>query len=274
MSERTRELFQHAHLRVAEIYFHSNWTADADAHLERAARLNPGHPSVYLLRGKLRRDDGEPALAVEEFLKLLEIEPAHAEARYLLGILYQGTRQFDQAITHYKAAIEDDPDLVDAPFESAPVGLQARLQLSRTYRRILQDYRFIDRELTEDEQKALIEYEAQGIAVLEEVVRKKPDFTEAKEELIGLLFGRASAIGRSGEERFYDEALTVYEKIVDLAPDEIDAWRWIGQIHSAFLQEPEEALKAYKTAYALEPDPGILSEIKSLEEDLQRMKPE
>ena len=49
----------HAHLRVSEIYFHSNWTADAEIHLNRAAAIDPEHPAVHLLRGKLLRDTGE-----------------------------------------------------------------------------------------------------------------------------------------------------------------------------------------------------------------------
>ena len=261
------ELLLHAHLRISEIYYHSNWVEDAEAHLEKANAIQPEYPPIHLLRGKIKRDTGEPAEAVTAFLTVLEIDPTNAEAHYQLGILYQGTKQYQQAISHYQKAIEADTDLKRAPFESVPVGLQARLQLSRTYRRILQDYQFIDRELTQKEQTELAEFEKKGIAMLEEVVKLNPNYSEAKDELIGLLFGQAAALGRSGEERFYDEALTVYEKIVALDPNEIDAWKWIGQIHESFLQDPEEALKAYKKAYALEPDPGTLAQIKSLEEE-------
>jgi tetratricopeptide (TPR) repeat protein len=264
-----RELLLHAHLRVSEIYYHSNWTEDAEAHLKHTVEINPNYPPAHLLRGKIQRDAGESALAVKEFLAVLEFDPAHAEAHYQLGVLYQGARQYEQAITHYKKAIESDPDLTPVPFESVPIGLQARLQLSRTYRRILQDYQLIDRELTSQELAQLAQLEDQGIEILEEIAKINPNFTEAKEELIGLLYGKAAALGRSGEERFYDEALTVYEKIVQLDPKEIEAWRWIGQIYESFLQDPEEALKAYKQAYALEPDPGTLAQIKSLEEELR-----
>jgi tetratricopeptide (TPR) repeat protein len=265
------ESLLHARLRVSEIYFHSNWAEDAETHLERAAKINPDHADVHLLRGKLLRDKGEQVLAVKEFLKVVEEDPMHAEAHYSLGVLYQGTKQYEQAIVYYEKAVENDPDLINLPFESAPTGLQARLQLSRTYRSLLQGYQFIDRELTDEEQAQLAGLEDKGIAVLEEVVRRDPDFTEAKGELIGLLYGRAAVLRRGGEERAYDEALAVYEKIVALDPTEIDAYQWIGQIHHAFLQDPEAALEAYKKAYQLEPDPGTLAIIKSLEVDLQRM---
>ena len=269
-ANRTSQL--HAHLRVSEIYFHSNWTGDAEIHLNRAAAINPDHPAVHLLRGKLLRDTGEQALAVREFLAVVAKDPTYAEAHYQLGVLYQGTKQFEEAQTHYKKAIENDPDLIDVPFELMPIGLQARLQLSRTYRNIQQMYQFIDRELTAEEQAQLVGLEDKGLEILEEVVAHAPDFTEAKQELIGLLYGRAAILRRGGEERAYDDALDVYQKIVTLDPTEVDAYLWMGQIYNSFLQDPESALEVYRKAYALEPDSMTLTEIKTLERDLEEME--
>ena len=264
----------HAHLRISEIYFHSNWIADAETHLNRAAATNPDHPAVHLLRGKLLRDTGDQTQAVQEFLAVIAKDPTYAEAHYLLGTLYQSTRQFEEATAHYEKAIENDPDLIDVPFESVPIGLQARLQLSRTYRNILQKYRFIDRELTAEEQAQLVGLEDKGLEILEEVVAHVPDFTEARQELIGLLYARAATLRRGGEERAYDDALDVYQKIVTLDPTEVDAYLWIGQIYNSFLQDPESALEAYRKAYALEPDSMTLTEIKTLERDLEEMNSE
>ncbi len=264
----------HAHIRVSEIYFHSNWVADAEIHLNRAAAIDSEHPDVHLLRGKLLRDTGEQAGAVQEFLAVITKDPKYAEAHYLLGTLYQSTQQFEEAQVHYEKAIENDPDLIDVPFESVPIGLQARLQLSRTYRNILQNYRFIDRELTAEEQTQLVGLEDKGLEVLEEVVAYAPNFTEAKQELVGLLYGRAGTLRRGGEERAYDDALDVYQKIVTLDPTEVDAYLWIGQIYNSFLQDPESALEAYRKAYALEPDSMTLTEIKNLERDLEELKDE
>ena len=119
------------------------------------AAVDPDHPAVHLLRGKLLRDIGEQALAVQEFLAVIAKDPTYAEAHYQLGVLYQGTKQFEEAQAHYEKAIENDPDLTDIPFEPMPIGLQARLQLSRTYRNIQQMYQFIDRELTAEESRLI-----------------------------------------------------------------------------------------------------------------------
>ena len=269
-----RESLLHAHLRVSEIYFHSSWIEDAKSHLERAAQIDPNHVDVHLLRGKLLRDAGDQGLAAQELLAVIEKDSTHAEAQYLLGVLYQGTKQYREAIVHYEKAVENDPGLTPLPFESAPIGLQARLQLSRTYRTHLQGYRFMDRELTAEEQAEVARLEDKAIAALEEAVERKPDFREAKDELVNMLYTKAAALRRGGDERFYDEALQVYEQIVGLSPGEISAWQWIGQINGSFLQEPEAALKAFKKAYELEPDPGTLAEIKNLEEILEQMKNE
>jgi tetratricopeptide (TPR) repeat protein len=264
------ESLLHAHLRVVEIYLHSHWSEDADAHLKRAEKIQPDHVDVHLLRGKLLRDYAEQASATQEFLAVLEKEPAHAEAHYLLGVLYQSTKQYKEAIAYYEQAIEHDSELIQLPFESAPIGLLARLQLSRTYRGILQNYRFVDRELTSEELAEVEGLEDKGITVLEEAVEKGPNFTEAKEELIDSLYRRATILERGeGDLRFYDEALNVYEHIATLDATDADAWKKIGQINFYFLQEIEAALEAYNRAYQLDPDPEILALIKNIEEDLQ-----
>jgi len=145
----------HTNLRIAEIYSQTNWPKDAKARLEHAARIQPDHVDVRLLRGKLLRDEGLDddllVQATEEFLAVIEKNPHNAEAHYLLGILYQGNQQLEEAVEHYKKAIENDPELRSIASEKAPIGILARLQLSRTYSKMLQKYRFLDREYTNED---------------------------------------------------------------------------------------------------------------------------
>ena len=260
----------HANLRVAEIYSHSNWVKDARKRLEYAAQIRPHDVDVRLLRGKLERDDGERTLAVKEFLSVIEKDSTNAEAHYLLGVMYQGAQQYQQAIKHYKKSIEHDHELTKLAFEAAPIGLLARLQLSRTYRRILQGYELINRDITTAEISTIGRMEEHGIAVLEDVVERDPNFTEAKDELVGLLYRRAAMIGREAETRPYDQALKIYQHIVELAPCETDAWKQIGEINFAFLHDKEAAMEAYQKAYRLDSDPYILAAIKNIETDLAR----
>ena len=125
------EIRLHANLRIAAIYSQSGWLKDAKARLEHASRVQPDHPDVRLLRGKLLRDDYLLSEAAEEFLAVVKKDPSNAEAHYLLGVLYQGNKQFEQAEEHYKKAIENDPELRVVLSEKAPIGILARLQLSQ-----------------------------------------------------------------------------------------------------------------------------------------------
>ena len=76
-----------------------------------------------LTAGKLLRDEGLDdellAQATEEFLAVLESDPSNAEAHYLLGVLYQGNRQYKQAVEHYKQAINNDPEFQNIASEKA-----------------------------------------------------------------------------------------------------------------------------------------------------------
>ena len=166
----------HANLRIAEIYSRSNWAKDAKARLEQAARIQPDHPDVRLLRGKLLSDealdDTLSAQAAEEFLAVIESDPNNAEAHYLLGVLYHGNRQLEQAVEHYKKAIESDPEFQDITSQKAPIGILARLQLSRTYAKMLQSYQFLDREFTSEDLAEVTRLESESILLLEQAVRK------------------------------------------------------------------------------------------------------
>ncbi len=258
----------HANLRLAEIYSQSNWLKDAKARLEYAERIQPEHEGVRLLRGKLFRDEGLPTEAAAEFLAVLEKKPQNAEAHYLLGVLYQGSKQFTEAAARYQQAIESDTDFQEISSEKAPIGVLARLQLSRTYRRMLQDYRFLDRELTTADMEEIGRLEAESVLLLEEAIAKRPEMIEVKESLIGLLFARARALEREAETRPYADALEVYERIVRLEPGEVRAWERMGEIYAGFLDDKASALEMYRKVYELEPHPIVLANVKSLEEDV------
>lgn len=268
-SQTNAEVRLHANLRIAEIYSQSNWLKDAKARLEYAARIQPEHAGVRLLRGKLFRDEGLLAEATTEFLAVLKNAPNNAEAHYLLGVLYQGNKQFQQASEHYTKAIENDPAFLNIPSEKAPIGILARLQLSRTYTKMLQSYQFLDREFTEEDLAAVTRLELESILLLERAHEQMPEMNEVVDDLVRLLFSRASALEREDiETRQYVDALQVYERIVELDPEEVRAWERMGEIYASFLGDKAAALEVYRKVYAIEPHPTVLANVKSLEEDV------
>lgn len=263
----------HANLRIAEIYSQSNWLKDAKARLAHAARIQPDHPDVRLLRGKLLRDEGLDdellAQATEEFLAVLETDPSNAEAHYLLGVLYQGNRQYKQAVEHYKQAIDNDPEFQNITSEKAPIGILARLQLSRTYSKMLQAYRFLDREFTDEDLAEVSRLESEAILVLEQAYEKRPEMDEIVSDLVRLWLVRAEALGREDiETRGYANALQAYERIVELDPQEVRAWERMAEIYGSFLKDKVKALEMYRKVYEIEPHPTVLANVKSLEEEI------
>ena len=273
-SQTSAEVGLHANLRISEIYSQSNWAKDARARLEHAARIQPDHPNVRLLRGKLLSDealdDALLAQATEEFLAVIESNPNNAEAHYLLGVLYHGNRQLEQAIEHYKKAIENDPELKDIASEKAPIGILARLQLSRTYAKMLQGYQFLDREFTSEDLAEVTRLESESILLLEQAVAKRPEMDEIVADLVRLYFARAAALEREDiETRRYADALQVYERIVALDPQEVRAWERMAEIYGSFLGDKAKALEMYRKVYEIEAHPTVLANIKSLEEDLE-----
>ena len=263
----------HANLRIAEIYSQNSWAKDARARLEHAARIQPDHPDVRLLRGRLLSndalDDTLLAQATEEFLAVIESDPNNAEAHYRLGVLYHGNKQLEEAAVHYKKAIESDPEFRDVTSEKSPIGILARLQLSRTYAKMLQNYQFLDREFTDEDMAEVTRLESESILLLEQALEKRPGMDEVIADLVRLYSARARALGREDTEtRGYGDALRVYERIVELDPQDVLAWEQMAEIYVGFLGDKAKALEMYRKVYEIEPHPTVLANIKSLEEDL------
>ncbi len=262
----------HINLRIADIYSQSNWFKDAKVRLQHAAHIQPDHEEVLMLSGKFLRDDSLPAEATQQFLKLLKINPENAEANYLLGVLYQGSQQYKEATTYYKSAIENDPEYENITSQKAPIGILARLQLSRTYNKMLQSYRFVDRELTSVDMAEIARLEAQSIILLKEAYKIQPEIQEIRDDLIRLLYVRANALKREAATRPYADALEVYEEIVELDPDEIQAWQEMAEIYESYLRNKPKALEMYRKVYDLDPHATFLAIITSLEQELAHEK--
>lgn len=267
-TEENKEDRLHVNLRIAEIYSQSNWLKDAKSRLQYAAQIQSDHKDVLMLSGKFYRDEHSPEKATEQFLAVLDQFPNDPEANYLLGIMYQGNKQYEEAAERYNIAIEHDPELLPTPSEKAPFGILARLQLSRTYNKMFQSYLLLDRELTSDDYEKIAYFETQAIFLLEEAIKLQHSMPEIVDDLIRLLYVRANALKREAATRPYADALEVYERIVQLDPNEIQAWQEMGDIYDGFLEDKENALKMYRKVYELEPHATTQAIIKSLEADI------
>ena len=84
-------------------------TADAEKHVEEAARLAPGHPAVLYLEGVLYLKQRKWAQAQEVLEKATQIDPGHAQAFAALGMSLCDQGKYDRAIAPLEKALQLNP---------------------------------------------------------------------------------------------------------------------------------------------------------------------
>ena len=125
--------------------------------------------------------------AIAHYRKALEIKPDNAEAHDNLGIALAGRGQVDEAIAHYRKALEIKPDFAEA-HNNLGIALAGRGQLD------------------------------EAIAQYRKALEIKPDFAEAHHNLGAALAGRGQL----------DEAIAHYRKALEIKPDYAEAHNNLG----------------------------------------------
>ncbi len=68
----------------------------------------------YLLRGSVYSELGDNVLAVEDFIKSIELDPNSAEAYFQRGFAYFSVGKYNLALEDFNAVLALDPDYVEA----------------------------------------------------------------------------------------------------------------------------------------------------------------
>ncbi len=261
----------HARVRLANVFHLNSWNASALTMIDEALTLEPTNAVARLLRAKVYRDDGEGALAVAEYEALLETQPRNTEALYYVGTSYQAARRFDDAIVVYRRAAAADTQLVVPPFERVPFGIQARLQLGRTYRQL-----------------SRVQFQAggyaDGMSLLELALGALRDahqvvasisltaYSDVRAELTSALSFKMTMLRRA--QRPETDVLAVVEEMVVVDPDDVAAWLDAGQIRrrAARTRADLEVVETYfARAYELDPrDLDAHTNLVSVRQDLER----
>ena len=261
----------HARVRLANIFHLNSWNDSALSMIDEALERDGANAVARLLRAKVYREEGEGPLAVAEYEALLEAAPQNAEALYYVGTSYQAARRFDEAIVSYRRAVEADADLVVPPFERVPFGLQARLQLGRTYRQL-----------------SRVQFQAGGyadgmslVALALDALRdahgvvggmSMTQYSDVRAELTSALSFKMTMLRR--RQRPESEVLTVFEEIIQVDPEDVGAWLDAGQIRrrAARTRADLELVETYfARAYELDPrDLDAHANLVSVRQDLDR----
>jgi tetratricopeptide (TPR) repeat protein len=108
-----------AHKLNAEALEEQGKWEPAELEYEEILKKDPNAPGIHFLLGRvlLSRPDGgpdAPARAKEEFLKELQVDPANADAEYILGVLAQHAEDYDEAIARFSQAAKLNQNFAEA----------------------------------------------------------------------------------------------------------------------------------------------------------------
>lgn len=107
----------------------------ADAY-EAAIRLQSGFMPAYLGLARLLIENGQPADAIEWLNQAAGLAPDDAEIAFNRGIARAQLQQFDQAVSDFERAVQQQPDYVDALYNLGIVlGRLERFADAETYYR-------------------------------------------------------------------------------------------------------------------------------------------
>jgi tetratricopeptide (TPR) repeat protein len=207
---------------------------------------NPGCWMAHYNLGIVLNDRGDSDEAIAHYRQAIELRPSYAEAHYNLGRLLAQKGQLDDAVTHYEKALELNP--VDAEaHNNLGVTLFGSGRLDDAiahYQKALKiwpDYAEASCNLAN---ALLSKGDLDGaIARYSACLALSPNHAEAQYNL-------ASALLRKGQT---DEAIAHYQKTLELRPDSADAYANLG---SAFLAKGRvrDAIAAYRNALLISPE--------------------
>lgn len=108
-------------LAEAQGYYRNGEMADALTLVDVLLNETPDWSDALLLRGKVLFESGRKIEAAHTLRRVVELDPANAEAFYALGLTFRHLRKFDDAEGCLKAALRRNPDDLDARFVLANV---------------------------------------------------------------------------------------------------------------------------------------------------------
>jgi tetratricopeptide (TPR) repeat protein len=184
---------------------------EAESRYRKILEVEPSHSTAWYLLGVSRQMQGKLDQAVESYREALRLRPNYAEVHSNLGVAYSVQGRLSDAVGSYREAVRINPSF---PSARNNLGL------------------------------ALLDQGAVGeaTAIFRETLELKPDFPEAHYNL-----GRA--LQQQGK---LDGAAACYQRALDLRPQYVDAYNNLGVV-LAGARRLEEAAACLRQALALDP---------------------
>jgi len=186
--------------------------AEAEGIYRQILAMEPRHADALHMLGVIAHQVGRNDVAVEMILNAIALVPCAAPYFSNIGLALSGLGRVAEAVVAYRQAIQLKPDYAEAHYNLGTA-------------------------LTGPEQIA------EAVAAFRNAVQLKPDYAEAHNNL-------GVALKRLGQ---IDEAIAAYRRAVQLKPDYAEAHNNLGTALSD-QGRIEEAVVAYRRAIQLKPD--------------------
>jgi tetratricopeptide (TPR) repeat protein len=248
---------------LADLYFKTGKIKDAIVAAQDLLKKDPNNLDAHKLLGRIylrSLGDGQSGgpsgqvlqLAIDEYTKIVALEPDNIEDRLLLGQLYSVNHDSAKAEEQFKAAQKIDPGSEEVV-----------LNLARLYSEQGDVHRAIDvlSAIPEDDQTPRTEFALGGaydeikepkkaIAAYRRAVDLDPSNLDAQRSLAQALLN----------DNDLDAALTAYQSISTTDPQDANAWLRIAEIQRR-QSNYEDSIASLKKARSLSQEPLQLTEI-------------
>jgi tetratricopeptide (TPR) repeat protein len=207
---------------------------------------NPGCWMADYNLGIVLSEQGKAEQAIEHYRRAIDLRPDYAEAHYNLGRLLVERGQLEDAIAHYEKAIAINPADAEAQNNLGITlfGLGRRDEAIAHYRKALEIQPHYGEASCNLASALIAKGDLDGaISRYADCLAAIPDQEEARYNL-------ASALLRRGR---IDEAIDQYQKLLQVHPDSADAHANLG---SAWLakRDVQDAISEYTKALQISPD--------------------
>jgi len=101
-----------AKLALAKAYARSGNQDEAIVMLDDLLKITTG-AEIYYEQGRIYYNEGEIKLAINKFLKALELEPNHLNTLYSLALAYELEEEWSQALAYFKKVLKLNPGNAD-----------------------------------------------------------------------------------------------------------------------------------------------------------------
>ena len=189
---------------------------------------------------------GQLAKAARLYREILNADPRHFRALYLLGFVHFQLGDFAQAEQMIGAAIAIDPEVPDAHYNRGCALQQLKRHADALLcfdRAVALQPRYEEALINRGVTLCALQRDAEALASLDRALAINPRDVEGWSSRGNALL----ALGRNGE------ALKSFEQALALAPDRAAIWNSLGAVLVA-QKRHEEALSAFGRALRLDPD--------------------